>query len=1006
MANVAWSVFGNSRQMNSSASSKTNPATAYSLHTSDDGTHPDGTPFDSTFGNSAVQNVTSPGGEIIRIGSPPLAHDTYFDLSNDTIILKKNSDSDGDATTLQVRSRGIIQVASDTVGTVVFNDIPHATNDETIDLFESGSVCDVGAGGRLRYEFPMIPTSSSGIESAGRNNFGITLDTADSEIRMTFATGPYAMSRAAWDDRVSSAVKTAGGKFLGSCVFDYNVNSNVTVRDILFQGGYVDFRPSGVFAAPNAGGFEALSGVKILSNAFGSTTEAAPLVWGSPDNDFTISIEETNRASSGLGYFEYAYQSNATLTFRSVFNNFNGIDWGDKLAVYPGGGDNNCSRLENHVFPGITVQSPTGVKIEGCQIVYNSRFPDYTVEANTGTSITFPAANAATYTGYTNSDGFARLGNPNSSRGATDNGIILEAFTRFEGSGSNVDSNYGNADAASAAYASYDSHTYGIYRFGDEIVHNSTSFEKAPVAGGGKPEIGTITLPPEDSLTTVVSEQNITTTTENQATFTITDTTANSARLTYNGQSYTVTSVSNGTVNISGSNIPSGGTVEILSFAFPANAANTDDLFDLLYADSITENRGYDFNASSTKAGYLKSNFANVRFDASNTFSRSVSPANQINLSLGTNTGCPVAGTTFLGLETDGGFVFDGVITCGVDAGQGVNFQGDSVFVNNRLIDTDEDIVSGSTGMTLASGSFRFRDADCSGLTVNGPSTGTALIILEGTAVAPTIGTGNVSIVKGSGVTYTGIDGTYDSTKGNIAIWSEDTDGTFTQVTDFTTDTSVSGQVRFDATIGASDTLHYAFAYDEFEFEYDSGDNITVALSEIPSIFIDFNVALSTDEQALLTGTSTGSTSITFTLPTNGIDVPDLNARLILRRFKEKANTLNQIAQGKIDKDFITFDAVGLVVPDFTKIEVSKSANANEILRLLTQAIGVDGTDRSTFITTTSPATEVRFNAKANNVFTDLGVFQAVSDEFADNNQIQHNNLQTNLKGYIKTYRV
>ncbi len=976
-----------------------------------------GSPFSDLYGNGAIQDadVGVAGAHTILLGDAGTGStNCRLDLSNSTIVLRKDSDQDDSEDPLRrghllkINGRGEVKVDSDTIGTIIMTDEGHQNSDS--EIWNTNAIIDVAAGGRLRYAIPMIPRTASGTETAAQNQIRLNNSNSASNIRATFDAGPYAMYRGEWEDRVdshSAAILTTGGKYLGSAVFNYTVSSDVLVRDILFRGGYVDFRPTGSWAPPNGGGFVSDSGVKLLGD-LNTATDTNPVIWGNPDEDFLVQVDETPEGrTSGAGYFQYGVTSSATL-WRSVFFNYNGAPWATQLAVHT---TTNASldlqsRLENHVFPTITTIDVVGELLEGTEIVYFHRHPVYDAVDPNNVIVAFPDTifSNAEFNIITDANGYARLGNTNAVNSGPNNAIITEAFVTVGRPGS-IDNFYAIPTDGNGAYANHFTHTYDVFRAGKQTEIGSTVFEVAPAAGNGQPKMGQRTLEDEAGLSLrtadrsfQVKEQKVTTVGVNNTlnALTVTDTDANEAVAYFGQRKLPISSTSGGSVTVTWADvtpdIPTGSVITVLSYINPSLPSTLDNLFDRTYFDSVTAKRAYDAQASTT-VNYT--DFQDYGAQPLSFFNQAVYERHFLGTTLAFNmgAGCPAAAEIWKGIQTTGNATFDGTITCGVNV-DNILFHSGAVFTDNFLINTEERIKG--TYTLAADDSVKFKDADISDLTLHLAS-GTAYVTLDSITTTPTTtGAGTIVFSEEATVTF------------DVGEAPEDSKTFFQGYAGTTllnlTPTKVGNTLVYTTGKSSGEVFRWAFSYRGFEVIAGQGDSSTPTLvaQSTQEVDQDPSDALKPLEIALIDDTTvTGTTELQFLVPSDSVQVfSTVQANLIGRRLLEKPHVLQQIALGNQHANFLDFDHIGWVVrlnddavprPTFRFV---KTTDASTIVDMNVQVIGQDGSDQSLAVKaeTVTNSNEVRFNKIATNNNVPAGVYDGVLADLKElNNQLQEN---------------
>lgn len=281
-----------------------------------------------------------------------------------------------------------------------------------------------------------IPTTSSGrgtaISLGGRNIYYIGNSNALTNIRMTINMGRYA------NDVLVDPDSRLGGPNLANSTQLYDVSSSVPVRDILYRGDYIDWRPlngSSSWAPLTGGGFIGDHGIKWLIENQSSTvvTDADPLIFGTALQNFTLSIDNdvtpvaSNPTRGGDGYFELGLSTDVgnTRVNRIVFINPTGITWQDRLALWNGTGADIARRgrlrVEHQTVKPFRVSDDVETRINSAEIILHHFYPTYG-----GSSTNFGAAAAANFdrsvtsVATTDTNGVAFLGSDDNTNYATD----------------------------------------------------------------------------------------------------------------------------------------------------------------------------------------------------------------------------------------------------------------------------------------------------------------------------------------------------------------------------------------------------------------------------------------------------------------------------------------------------------------------------------------------------------------------------------------------------------
>jgi len=244
------------------------------------------------------------------------------------------------------------------------------------------AVLDISEGNRMVVNLPRRMTFSE--NAATRNTFMIENNSSDSNIRMTVNMGAYANDVLYSNlPDTNTANVSGGGPALANSLQLYELTSAVPVRDILYRGDYVDWRPrigSTTWAPLTAGGFIGDNGVKWLIENKTDTvvSENRQLVFGTFDQAFELGVGGTLIPANGNGYFELGLSPDAAnpRINRVVFRNVRGIDWDTRMGLW----NNRRGRLrvEHHTAQPFHIFDDVQTNVEGARVVVNHFYPTYT----------------------------------------------------------------------------------------------------------------------------------------------------------------------------------------------------------------------------------------------------------------------------------------------------------------------------------------------------------------------------------------------------------------------------------------------------------------------------------------------------------------------------------------------------------------------------------------------------------------------------------------------------
>lgn len=316
------------------------------------------------------------------------------------------------------------------------------------------------------------PNSSLTGEPGSKNGVTIRNNNAASTIRVSLlgASHTYGLGYTLPDPN--------GFKPNGTVMCIWTVGSNVTVRDIEFRDGYVDWRPIGTWATPTRGIFVSETWMKFLGEA--SFTFTAPLIFGNQDDPFEVVVGNSGQTGSYILHGIYTTGREG----RIVYNNYMGLTWSTQLAMYRRG---DKIRMENHLQLDYTLIDSFAQPITGAVITLYKKDPIYNA---TGNDVAYSGLENDFDT-TTDADGKGNIGNGD---GNNANNICVEAFCGY-GSGGNVDSAYANKDHSMADYDSNSSVYYTIIKWGKKpIVRTLYTCKLSGETGEGKQSLGVIQL--------------------------------------------------------------------------------------------------------------------------------------------------------------------------------------------------------------------------------------------------------------------------------------------------------------------------------------------------------------------------------------------------------------------------------------------------------------------------------------------------------------------------------
>jgi len=338
------------------------------------------------------------------------------------------------------------------------------------------------------------PTSSMTGEPGARNGVWLENNVSGNKIRVSILGASYSYG----DDY--ELPNDTGFKPNGTMIVNWRIGPNVSVRDIEFRDGYVDWRPAGTWDAPTRGVFVSETWMKFLgSKAF---TFTSPLIFGSSANSFEVVVGNSGQTGSYLLHGLFSTGSEG----RIVYNNFKGLEWSLQMALY-GGGDK--IRVENHLSLDYTLIDSLAQPVDGAVITLYKKDPVYNSANNdvgyTGSEVSFD----------TTTDGTGK-GDIGQDDGDLDHAIAVEAFCRY-GTGGNVDVDYANKDYSRADYASYTSLSYTVIKWGQKpIIKFSYTAKLAGETGEGKQSLDVIQMEEDTSLSSA-TESAVPTTITNAA---------------------------------------------------------------------------------------------------------------------------------------------------------------------------------------------------------------------------------------------------------------------------------------------------------------------------------------------------------------------------------------------------------------------------------------------------------------------------------------------------------
>jgi len=323
------------------------------------------------------------------------------------------------------------------------------------------------------------PGSSSSGEPGSKNGIWLENNRSGNKIRVSILGASYTYGSS------YSLPNSTGFKPNGTSIVNWRIGGNVTVRDIEFRDGYVDWRPAGTWDAPTRGIFVSETWMKFLgSKAF---TFATPLIFGNEDDSFEVVVGNSGQTGSYILHGLFSTGSEG----RIVYNNFKGLTWSTQMALYSAG---DKIRVENHLQLDYTLIDSLAQPVDGAVITLYKKNPVYNSTNNdvgyTGSEVSFDTTTGSTGKGNIGQDD-----------GDLDHAIAVEAFCRY-GTGGNVDTDYANKDHARADYANYTSLYYTIIKWGKKpIIKTSYTAKLAGQTGEGKQSLGVIQLETDTDLT-------------------------------------------------------------------------------------------------------------------------------------------------------------------------------------------------------------------------------------------------------------------------------------------------------------------------------------------------------------------------------------------------------------------------------------------------------------------------------------------------------------------------
>ena len=432
--------------------------------TIDDLADASGSPFDGLL--HQVANIESPGEHFLSLDSS-----SFIDLTGALLILRNASNNQA----LQLLLEGDTLVRSSlSVGEIRDRDFlmitgPYdfsSTHTEELDVFDLDAKIVCQGDSRIVIHNVHTETGYS-TEPGARVAFRFRNNNADSRIKIGIHSGPA--TDHGW------AIQS-GEKPNGTEIVHWDIRSNVTVREIDWRTGYIDFRPDNTSAAPTKGTFVSSSGVKFLGTGY-SFTNTAPLIYGNAADAFAVT-----QASDRYWLFGIV---GADGDFRIVTVNLAGPDLATRFAMYTQSAS-RTGRFENHLVLDYKITDSAGAGIEDVNVRVHARTPEYSAPSGTGSaSVTFPTGNAIVLETSSDADGEGAIGTAD---GDLTTALCIEAFgRRIQTTGGDVDGNYASASNARADYASHVALTYDIFRFGYEpVVGTSFTAKKSGETGTRK----------------------------------------------------------------------------------------------------------------------------------------------------------------------------------------------------------------------------------------------------------------------------------------------------------------------------------------------------------------------------------------------------------------------------------------------------------------------------------------------------------------------------------------
>lgn len=327
-------------------------------------------------------------------------------------------------------------------------------------------------------------------EPAARNPVLLSNSNASSIIRFTFRGG-----RAAADSVNYTLASLTVAKPNGTCLQYYTLTSAVTVRDVEYYDGLVDWRPTGSWAPPTRGVYVSDSWIKFLSGV--SFSDAAPLIFGNELEEFKLVLDNSGEFT-GAVWWQHGIHNTASSSGRVIYNNMSGVDWAAEVAAYNQNSTAKPIKIEHHITLQFSIIDQLGAAINGADLKFTCRDPLFSASTTVG-GVTFPTDKVITAT--SDVDGLGQIGNDGGVLAS--DALCIEAFHKVgNNTGADVDGAYHSVASTRADHGSYTACKYSIYKWGKKIV-----FETAytPVLAGnlgdGVQALGIIQLTDDTAVT-------------------------------------------------------------------------------------------------------------------------------------------------------------------------------------------------------------------------------------------------------------------------------------------------------------------------------------------------------------------------------------------------------------------------------------------------------------------------------------------------------------------------